>query len=331
MRRINLSLRYKAVIKILLRLLRGERHFNYYFPKNIENTFKNKECFSSETNEKFAIVLQGPYIGENNFTIETLRRYRKNFPNGLIILSTWSVPKSIELDLQKIDVKIILNKMPQYSGFANVNLQIVSSREGLLLAKKLGAKYALKTRTDQRIHNPNFFDYMLSLLKTFPLEVNHSKQHSRLIACSLNTFKLRMFGISDMFLFGEIDDVIRYWNVPLDNRDESGIDKLNTWRLHAMKQLSEVYFCTEYLRSIGADVVFTLESSLRKIVEHFIIVDQNAIGLFWDKYTYDQNRYDYGFYDPQLSFNDWLNLYSNLENITFDESMLDRKIGGGSN
>ena len=135
-----------------------------------------------------------------------------------------------------------------------------------------------------------------------------------------------MYGISDMFLFGHVEDMVRYWDVPLDDRNSDGVDKAKTWREHANLQLSEVYFCTTYLRSIGKDVKFTLKSSLSAIAENFIVIDQHSISLFWNKYTYDENRYDHGFYNSQLTFNDWLILYSCQDNIVYDEKCLDLKI-----
>ena len=329
MKLINLPLKYKAILKILVGLLRGKKYITYSFYQNIQKYFRNTECFLLVESEKLAIVVQGPYLDKEKFTLETLRGYRKNFPESVIILSTWSVPEGDKFFLQQIDVEIILNKKPIYWGVSNVNLQIVSTKSGILMARKLGAHYALKTRTDQRIYNPNFYAYLTSLLHAFSLSGGYSSQHSRLIACSLNTFKLRMYGISDMFLFGHIEDMMRYWDVPLDDRNSDGIERLNTWKLHSSRELSEVYFCTKYLRSIGKEVKFTLESSLSAIAEHFIVIDQHAIGLFWNKYTYDENRYVHGFYNSQLTFNDWLILHSAKDNIVFKETMLDLKISGG--
>ncbi len=37
----------------------------------------------------FAIAMQGPLLLKNNFTLETLKLYKKYFQNALIILSTW--------------------------------------------------------------------------------------------------------------------------------------------------------------------------------------------------------------------------------------------------
>tara|TARA_B110000967_G_C18898615_1_gene572735 strand:- start:2065 stop:3057 length:993 start_codon:yes stop_codon:yes gene_type:complete len=326
---IKFPLGYKAILKMLIRLLRGEKYLSYSFYKNTQKSFRNPECFSVAVNKKLAIVMQGPYLAEENFTLESLSRYRKNFPESVIILSTWSIPECDHVFLKQIGVQIILNNKPLYVGFANVNLQIVTTKSGMLLARKLGADYALKTRTDQRIHHPNFYAYLTSMLEVFPLFSRKYSQHSRLVACSLNTFKLRLYGVSDMFLFGHIEDMIRYWDLPLDERIPDGSESYKTWRLLSNAKVSEGYFCTQYLQSIKRDIKYTLDSSLRAISEHFIIIDQHAIGLFWNKYTYDENRYDNGFYNSQLTFNDWLILHSGKGKINFNEAMLDFKIADG--
>jgi hypothetical protein len=326
MKHINLPLRYKAILKILYRLLRGEKYLTYSFFQNSQKSFQNPEFYLQKRSEKLSIIVQGPYLKKENFTLDTLRSYRKNFPDSIIILSTWSVPKCDDFLLKEIDVKIILNAKPTYSGSSNVNLQIVSTKSGILLAKKLGAFYALKTRTDQRICNPYLYTYLTNLLSAFPLLDKNYPQHSRLIACSLNTFKLRMYCISDMFLFGYIDDMVRYWSVPMDNRTPGKVERDITWRQLSKRKESESYFCIKYLQSIGKELEFTLKSSLSTIAKHFIVIDQHAIGLFWNKYTYDENRYLHGFYNSQLTFNDWLILHSDLDNVAFEETMLDFKI-----
>jgi len=327
----KISLSFKALIKILNQLLLGKKYFRYLFFKDVKKSLMNREPFLIEKEletKKIAIVLQGPYIEKNNFTFQTIKRYRKIFPESILILSTWSVPENDKSYLKKIHVEIIINEKPIYFGIANVNLQIVSTKAGIHRAKKLGADYVLKTRTDQRIFNPNLLIYLDCMLDAFPLSHNYTNQHSRLVACSLNTFKLRMYGISDMFLFGHIHDMNLYWDVPLDNRKLDASIKLNTWKSHSNAQLSEVFFCTNYLRSLEREVEFTLEKSLKAIEEHFVIVDQNTIDLFWYKYTYDEDRYSHGMYNSQLTFNDWLILHTN-NNIVYNEFMTDLKIDGG--
>jgi len=115
--------------------------------------------------------MQGNIINKNNFTYETLKIYRKLFPKIILILSTRDDCSKDEINkLNKIDVEVVENTKPDYSGVSNINLQIKSTKNGLFKAKELGFKYCLKTRTDQRIYRHDFILYFLSLLDFFKIE-----------------------------------------------------------------------------------------------------------------------------------------------------------------
>jgi len=323
-------MKLKAIFKIVRQAILGGNFFTYKIISKTPRKSSSKEPYQSNSNNNFAIVMQGPYLQGDSFTLETLRLYRRNFPGANIILSTTSTLIAKDsMALGDLDIEIINNKAPDNPGIANVNFQIVTSSAGVRRARDLEAKYVLKTRTDQRISHPNLDDYLFSLLKTFPIKVNGLSQNERLIACSLNTFKLRLYGVSDMFMFGDIDDMINYWDRPLDLRSlkDTGLNlDTVTWREHAVAEMAEVGFCTHFLRKVGHNPEFKVAKSLGALAEHFIIIDQDAIRLFWNKYTLDDNRYQ-GFGDfPELTFNGWLMLNASFDKVTFNESAVDRRI-----
>ena len=108
---------------------------------------------------------------------------------------------------------MISNNLPSYSGYKNINLQSVSSKNAILLAKKLGCKYVLKTRSDIRIYSSDFKDYLIDLIKFY--KINRSinlRQKERIITTSF-TLRYRLYGISDMILFGNINDLYNYFNI----------------------------------------------------------------------------------------------------------------------
>ena len=74
---------------------------------------------------------------DNNFTFETIKLYKKNIPNAKIIFSTWELPKALERELKELNVSVIVNQKPKNPGIFNINLQIATSKSGILLAKKL--------------------------------------------------------------------------------------------------------------------------------------------------------------------------------------------------
>jgi hypothetical protein len=58
-----------------------------------------------------------------------------------------------------------------------------------------------------------------------------------------------------------------------------------------------------------------------------VVIDQAAIKLYWHKYNLNADRYaGLGFFDPELSFNDWLVLYHSTDNMINDETILDQPI-----
>jgi hypothetical protein len=320
----------KNLVKLVIAFLTCRYFWNYKLYPKYKNISSDKGVLMPKSIERFAIVLQGPLITNSNFTVETLRLYRDNFPNAVLILSTWHASEEVLDKLHEYGVYVKINKMPKNPGIANINLQIITSSTGILLANEMGVQFVLKTRTDQRIYHPGLDAYLFNLIKTFPLDHKYTDQMHRLVAISLNTFRYRMYGISDMFLFGHISDMVRYWNIPVDRRTDipkelSAPDI--TWRQASRLRTSEVYFCTEFLKSIGRNIEFTLEDSFRVYAEHFVIIDQSALRLYWHKYTLNLDRYaGYGFFDPELSFNDWLILYQSLDTILINEDILDQKI-----
>jgi len=74
------------------------------------------------------------------------------------------------------NINVVLSKKPDYPGVSNVNFQIVSSSTGIVKAKELGAEYCLKTRTDQRMYAPNIKEFLINLLKTFPVNKEYKQK-----------------------------------------------------------------------------------------------------------------------------------------------------------
>ena len=92
-----------------------------------------------------AIIIQG----ESNY-VENLR---SAFKGCNTIFSTWHGEESKYSD----DDKVIYNLIPDDRGPCNLNLQKISTINGLLLAKKLGFKKALKIRSDLIPNNTTEF------------------------------------------------------------------------------------------------------------------------------------------------------------------------------
>lgn len=205
------------------------------------------------------IMMQGPLKLEEHFTLETLKIYKRTFPNCPIVLSTWKTENAEEIEkIKALSVYVLQNDSPETKGLWNVNYQILSTQKGLQYAKDLGAEYVIKTRTDQRFYETNIPEFLFNILKKFPV-YDDKKQKARLVTLSMNTFKYRLYDISDMFLFGHIDDVIKFWSCDFEERTEFPL--FDNMMEYCKLRPSEIYYTTEYLAKIGHDCTWTLKDS----------------------------------------------------------------------
>src|SRR3989338_8667834 len=111
-----------------------------------------------------AIVIQGPIRHEDDFTLETVKLYRRNYPAVTIILSTWEVENvSVFQSFKDARFKILLNVPPPLPAPGNLNYQIVSTKAGVNEAIKMGLHYVIKSRPDQRIYSVDLIRYLQNL------------------------------------------------------------------------------------------------------------------------------------------------------------------------
>jgi hypothetical protein len=267
-----------------------------------------------------AIVMQGGIVTDLDFTLQTIELYRRLHPEAIIVLSTWAdQPPELLHRALEIGSLVVTSEKPSYAGQQNVNLQIVSSSAGLSAAKNAGATHVLKTRTDQRLCATDILEYLQSIQKIFPLGLAGTQQQ-RLVAVSLNTFRYRMYGISDMFLYGQIDDMCTYWSPQLDERYfDPGEIHFRNLREFSLWRVCEVYFCTEFLQHTGWDIKWTLEDYWHLLADRFCVIDATSLDLFWPKYSTRENRWNN--YGPEssnfteVSFRDWTLMHVGLNLI----------------
>ena len=261
---------------------------------------------------KTAIVIQGPIKKEDDFTIETVRLYKRLYPDCILILSTW---KSEETDLKQFydeRITICLSEPPKHSGALNCSYQALNSYVGIAKAAEMGCERVCKTRTDQRFYLPDMFTYLEDLLDFFPLRIK-TKQKKRLISISYTTFANRPYHICDMFLYGDAEDVLRYFPGKLDDRDWEPIqwtDNIEYSKLRA----GEVWFTANYIESLGYELKWSLEDSDYYLRELFLILDTTLIDLYWAKYTdseHGERLYNDNNFENQrvVTFFKWLDDY----------------------
>ncbi len=259
-------------------------------PKNAEQVDSYNH---NSLSEKVAFVIQGPIVENESFTLETVKLYKKKYPGHLIIVSTWEGISEKVYQQLEAEAIVLLNQKPSKVGALNVNLQIESTKKGILKAKELGCDFVYKTRTDQRFYSVEMTPYFLDLLRKESLKslgLNH-----KLISASMTTLKYRPYGIGDMFMFGQIDDMLLYWDSVFDERTltKDDIPVLSISETAKLK-LAETYLCTNFLDKINYSYDFTLADSWRVYQTYFLIIDHEVLNLFWYKYDWrNETRFEY--------------------------------------
>ena len=210
---------HDKILNELLTYINEHSNYVYKYTKIIGNSGM---CIVSESYREFCIVLQGSIAGNVEFIEESCEIYRKNFPGILLIISTWEDEENLE-ELQsflhgKQDIELIRNKKPDYNGRGNVNYQIVSTRNGILRAEELGCKLCFKTRTDQRFNKRDIIPYFVNILKEYKSLEPGLK--NRIIMMSYTNGSCNIaFDVCDFCAFGEVSDLKKYYQQPLEMRN----------------------------------------------------------------------------------------------------------------
>jgi hypothetical protein len=279
-------------------------------------------ALSNPFNNRIAIVIQGPINHSESFTFNTVKHYFANFSNIQIILSTWNDEDLSQFRIfqENPSFHIVRSVKPEFSGMFNINLQIISTLEGVKKARNLGCDYVIKTRTDQAFLNHKTLNHLWLLRNNYC----QGNAESRIVALSRNTFLYRLYGISDMFLFGRIEDLELFWGVALDTRGNPAFSEKNlmharsdlTLKDYSISELCEVYLVANYIRVKGIKLDFSLKQSLEVYRDLFVIMDSQSLDLIWDKYTRNEDRWRRDvqpspFYE--VTFLDWLAFQADLD------------------
>lgn len=302
----------------------------YSFRERPQKTNEVQAILQNNEYAKCAIVLQGPIMSDDNFTVETVKLYKRFYPSDIILVSTWSdeLAENIKA-VQDAGAIVVQSDKPAYGGHGNINYQIVNTREGVFKAKELGAEYICKTRTDQRIYHPSVFEYMVSLLNMFPpVNTDASRSQNRRVICCCMEYGTMFypFFMSDFFYFGTVDEITSMFDCQLDMRQNVDKAKGYTRREAASKDLvSEIQILRQYAKKMGCSDECTVENYWKFIKNHLVCINKDSIGLYWPKYEtrYSENIRNGYFYNNEpenyfktynWDFIHWLNLYNGTLN-----------------
>jgi len=268
-------------------------------------------------NPQPAILIQGPIVA--NLTSLVVKYYAAIYPEAYILVSTWNdTPSDLLADIEKFADQILLNEKPFKPGRQNRNMLITSTYNGLRELKKKGITFVLKTRADMVVKNKAIFTEGIELLNQYPLDYSLQTQMKyRIIFPETYTRKYLLFHPSDMNMFGHIDDLLLYWNVPLEDSEyDCSIEKIKVDRtlIEYVQDRSntEIYICYYFKSKLENGYENTLEGSWKLFKDAFIVTDDDWFDLFWFKHVMiPQFRNNH---EPVANFNRefWEKIYNGL-------------------
>lgn len=299
-------------------------------PKKVEKVIAIEK--ENNLSKDIAIIMQGPLVKDDNFTVETVKIYKKIYPGVLVIVSTW---KDEDVDIiseltRQDNCLVVLNDYPLHSGIRNTNYQIVSTLSGLKKAKECGKKYSFKTRCDFRFYKIGILDFMVHLLYQFPVCNNIKYQKCRIINGNVTKGGiLRAWWLGDQYVFGLTDDMLNYWNYTLDDVDISVKESAEllrkehyTYRRRIEERLAgEPNIVRDYFRRNEGELPnVSIKAYFEKVKNNFIMISGGEIGAYWQKYdmrfvesvrngTYCSEDSEEKLQTYDWNFVRWLNLY----------------------
>ncbi len=264
------------------------------YPKEFES-FGSTFSLSAMKKGEFAILLQGPIEHKDNYTKNSILLYKNLYPNAIIIISTWdNTEKKVLDEFVDLGCEVVVNKQFDGGGFGNVNFQVFTSLNGVRRAKELGAKYTLKSRTDQRIYKNYALEYLKSLLLRYPVINTYGiPLRSRIIGVEggIGT-RYYPYWMQDYLYFGETEDLENYLTIDKDTRtpeecikltNKNGVIYVKDGKEYCSTNPPEIYimksFLSKYIQLDG-----TLKQYWDFVKDYFIIIGFDDLDLLWKKY-----------------------------------------------
>jgi len=268
------------------------------------------------------ILIQGQIVRDDQFTIETIKLYKRIFPSIPLVVATWEDEAREDLEeIAALGARVVLCKKPFNSGFLNFNFQRETTVRGLEAARETGADQVLKTRSDQRIYSRYAVVFLQALLSTFPAGKG-LPCNGRVFVLSTTTLTNVPLHVCDMLQFGFIDDVCKFWSAPAhsENVDRAQYvaemeGKLSTREiLFRTPTNPEAWLGRHFAAALyGNDALCDPKAVYVRLAEDAIgIIDQWQLDLCWPKYNSIEEFRDYQvpWTMERFSSEKWLALYS---------------------
>ena len=181
--------------------------------------------------DKLCLIIQGP---SNNVNI--IKEKYKDC-DIQIIFSTW---EGEENKYDENDI-VVFNKIPQERGVQNVMLQQLSTYNGLLKAKELGFKNAIKIRSDVYFTNLSYF--LKNEIDCNKLNFLFFLNYHRINGPDKNIDYYKYF--CDYIQISSVDNLLKMWNFKYDICSYS--EQLTTKHIFNTFKKEEISFIGNYL------------------------------------------------------------------------------------
>lgn len=272
---------------------------------------KTNKLYGQYRHERVGIIIQGPPVYQDDFTLNIIKRYKNQYPSSIIVVSAWDdTDASFISETKRAGAVLLLSEKPA-PGISNINLQIHTTKVALEYLEPL-VDYVLKSRSDQICDCQNdWIGYFLNLQKAFP--VLGGALENRLIISSLGSYKNRLYGIPDFFMFGSFSDMNLFWAISPDERESSERKVELDPDLFIKEGVAEGYLVSQFCKNVGFQLKWDVTDSRKFIAHYFCVVDKEVIGHFWFKYRWEFENFTYAAGDlklkPETKFSNWLDSY----------------------
>ena len=171
-------------------------------------------------------------------------------------------------DTTGIDAHIVKTDPPPIMGAAHHNGVMVTMHRGLQEAKAMGFSFALKNRSDHLFKKTDFLHIISDYVLRYPIKAPNQKY--RIIVGDAGTSLEEMWGkfhVSDFWLFGNIEDLLKYFDI------NNGIWKASLFKSLPLIPSVEPALCQMWLQNIGAKY----KDFETLLAERFVVLDDNEL------------------------------------------------------
>lgn len=290
----------------------------------------------------YAIILQGPIRSEDHFTVDTVKYYKRCYSGASVIVSTWTGSDlEAKEEIQNAGAYWVENKVPDYPGAGNINMQLVSSLGGVKKAESLGCRFAMKTRTDQRICANDALQYFRNLQETFPSADSSAVANRLIYIGGGQSYRYIPFYLRDFLVFGETEELEKLYCIqrdtrPLNYHEENSEAEMEVIRMIAEHlesksagdpyklipdfeewyyrcMISEIYIVYHYFQDNLGDLKHgdnLLDAYYWYLKNYAIVADSERLTLYWPKYRKQDTTYDVEWLSTgKMTFKKWLEIY----------------------